>query len=514
MPSALRKTQDRALNLSRSLANALKSKFTGTSRAPRSSHPYIFPDHDHISRPRHLRRAAAEPVINVYNGPYRRTHRHFIHRLPIELLSHIFVLGAEEDPHLPLSVSQVCRSWRHVALSTPTLWRRIVLSPHEYMWRERIRRARACTLDIELLPTALTPIRPRPLHYYPRRHLDFYSVQWLMQIALPHLHRWRSLEVMFMEQSPYLLNAALSFLADLPSPPSLREMTLIHRLNEDPQPFILFNGYAPSLKKLVLDGPRMALFPDMFINLTYLDYTHHRFSTGSEAIHEILSLLSLCPKLISLRLLFPHQFTNLTAVYHKPPRPNSRVSLSSLNQLNLALDPNSPDIPYELALLLTHLSTPVLHTIKFSDPARRQAPFPNLKSFFWMYAIPRSLRFIHIEGGWFDSGMVDPIVKSLPRLRKMILRRGGWGSERVIYHETQASALHRGDYYNRDHTHKSAGRFAQPVAPQMHGSVSYQEPSSSRRHGTRQRVSTYPYGAQATSLYRTVTSSVRTSVMR
>lgn len=365
------------------------------------------------------------------------------------------------------------------------------------MWRERVRRARACTLDIELLPTALTPIRPRPLHYYPRRHLDFYSVQWLMQIALPHIHRWRSLEVVFTEHSPYLLNAALSFLADLPSPPSLREITLIHRLNEDPQPFVLFNGYTPSLKRFVIDGLRVALFPDTFSNLIFLDYTHHRFSTGAEAVHEILSLLSLCPKLISLRLLFPHQFTGLTSVYHKPPQPNSRISLPSLNQLQLALDPNSLDIPYELALLLTHLSTPVLHTLKFTDPGRRQTPFPNLKSFFWMYAIPRSLRFIHIEGGWFDPGMVDPIVKSLPRLRKVIVRRGGRGSERVVYNETQAGTLRRSDIYRQERGHRSGGRYIGPVAPQINGSLSYQDRTSSRRHGERQRVATYPYGVQA-----------------
>ncbi len=453
---------------------------------------------------------------NFYDGIYGSVHRHFIHRLPIELLAHIFVLGAEEDPHLPLSVSQVCRSWRHVALSTPSLWRRVVLSPHEHMWRERIRRARACTLDVELLPTALAPIRPRPLHYYPRRQLDFYSVQWLMQIALPHIRRWRSLEVIFMEQSPYLLNAALSFLADLPSPPSLREVTLIHRLNEDPQPFILFNGYTPSLRRLVIDGLRIALFPDAFISLTYFDYTHHRFSAGSEAIHEILSLLSLCPKLTSLRLLFPHQFTDLTSVYHKPPRPNSRISLPLLSQLQLAIDPNSPDIPYELALLLTHLSTSSLHTLKFADSHRRQVPFPNLKSFLWMYAIPGSLRFIHIEGGWYDSGMIDPIVKSLPRLRKVIVRRGGRGSERVIYHETQAGTLRRGDTSHRK-AHRGTGRVMDPVAPQLNGSVSYQDRGTlSRRHGERerQRVATYPYGVQAPSVYRSITTSVRTSGMR
>lgn len=511
MPSAFRKTQDRALNFSRSFANAVKSRFTGQSRASRSSHPYLPPEHDpqflHISRPKHLRRVPV-PVPNIYTAPYYWASRHPIHRLPVELLAHIFVLGAEEDLHVPLSVSQVCRSWRQIALSTPSLWRRIVLSPHEYMWRERIRRARACSLDIELLPTALAPIRVRPLHYYPRRQLDFFSVQWLMQIALPHIHRWRSLDVIFTEQSPYLLNAALSFLADLPCPPSLREITVIHRLNEDPQPFVLFSGYAPSLRKLVVDGLRVSLAPDLFINLTYLDYTHHRFSTGSEAVHEILSLLSLSPKLIYLRLLFPHQCTNVTPVYHKHPQPSSRISLPSLTQLQLSLDPHSPDIPYDLGLLLTHVSTPVLNTLKFSDPGRRRVPFPNLKSFFWMYAIPRSLRFIHIEGGWFDQGMVDPIVKSLPRLRKVVVRRGGRGSERVIY-ETQASTLRRRDSYHRS----IRGRFVNPAAPQMNVPGNYQD--RSYRCGERQRPTAYPGPMQVpSSVYRSMAASTRTCTIR
>lgn len=382
------------------------------------------------------------PTASTRIRPYCWVYQYLIHQLPTELLSHIFVLGAEEDPRFPLLVSRICRSWRHIALSTPTLWRRIVLSPHKHMWREHIRRARACTLDIELLSTALAPMRPRPQHYYPRRHLDFYTVQWLMQLALPHLHRWRSFSVIFTEQSPYILNASLSFLANVPSPPSLQEITLIHRLNEDPQPFTLFNGFIPSLKRLTIDGPRIALLPNMLTSLIFLDYTHHRFSTGSDTIHEILSLLSLCPNLLFLRLLFPHQFTDHTTVYQKPTRSDPRVSLSSLKQLHLALDPNSPDIPYELALLLIHVSTPTLHTVIFSDPCRRQVPFPNLKSFFWMYAIPRSLQFIRIEGGWFDQGMVDPMVKSLPRLKRVILRRGGRSPERVLYNRGWYS-MHR-----------------------------------------------------------------------
>ncbi|EIW84579.1 hypothetical protein CONPUDRAFT_50072, partial [Coniophora puteana RWD-64-598 SS2] len=69
-------------------------------------------------------------------------------RLPFELLSEIFVLSAEQTVrttlhrnHIPyfhrtyrvqaeasgaLNVAQVCRKWREVALSTPSLWNAIL----------------------------------------------------------------------------------------------------------------------------------------------------------------------------------------------------------------------------------------------------------------------------------------------------------------------------------------------------------------------------------------------------
>ncbi|KDQ18254.1 hypothetical protein BOTBODRAFT_143866 [Botryobasidium botryosum FD-172 SS1] len=52
-----------------------------------------------------------------------------IHRLPTELLSQIFLIGALEDiralrplPLSTLAVSHVCRLWRQTSLSTPSLW--------------------------------------------------------------------------------------------------------------------------------------------------------------------------------------------------------------------------------------------------------------------------------------------------------------------------------------------------------------------------------------------------------
>ena len=59
------------------------------------------------------------------------------HSLPPELLIHIFVLSTyiALDPAqsridtAPFSISHVCRRWRDIALATPALWRRVVLTP-------------------------------------------------------------------------------------------------------------------------------------------------------------------------------------------------------------------------------------------------------------------------------------------------------------------------------------------------------------------------------------------------
>jgi hypothetical protein len=61
------------------------------------------------------------------------------HWLPPELLIHIFVLSTYSalDPAqsridtAPYSISHVCRRWREIALATPVLWRRVVLTPQD-----------------------------------------------------------------------------------------------------------------------------------------------------------------------------------------------------------------------------------------------------------------------------------------------------------------------------------------------------------------------------------------------
>ena len=335
-------------------------------------------------------------------------------------MSLVFALGAEEDIQLPITVSHVCRHWREVALRTPSLWRRVSLSPHERLWRERIDRARTCTLDVELLPW-------REVKGGGRRSQDLnaYTVQWYMYLVLPFIYRWRSLDLLFTDYQPYLWRGAL---AGCGSPaPALEELSLVYRLNDNTEQFLLFSEYAPRLRRLKVDGIRLAWSPQLFGNLTYLDYTHHGFTSGHQAVDDVISILAVSERLVELHLLFPRG--HWAALPSSMDYITRRVRLRYLKHFQLTVD--GSDIPFELAHLVTLISVRHLSSLRLVDLSHSHNYFPSLKSFFYMFHIPRSLETIEIGHGWYDHRMIQPLAQSLPRLSKIVIKRT-WTPERVI----------------------------------------------------------------------------------
>ncbi|KAG6850347.1 hypothetical protein H0H93_014620 [Arthromyces matolae] len=406
MPSTLRRTQHRALDLTRSLATVFKGKIFPDKNQSCSPFPG-GPKYYDISRPRQLRRAQLPTSEFI----------HIIHRLPVELLAHVFVLGSEEDVMFPVRISHVCHKWRHIALHTPTLWRRIMLGPSIDMWKERISRAGTCTLDVQLLP-----LRTARWQAHHREYLDATTVQWYFHLVTALLQRWRSLEVVFTDYSPYLWNAALSGLCSRSRralAPAMRDLTLVYRANDDTKEFTLFGGYAPNLRNVTLDGIRLTWLPSLFSNLTYLDYTHHGFTVGHQAVFDVINVLEVSSRLVELRILFPPPRLQ---VYHTRSNPvTRRVILSSLQHLHLRVE--GSDIPFELAHLMTLVLSPSLISLSLIDIDHRYTVFPSLKSFFYVFAIPPSLRSLRIEHRWYDPRMVSPIVSALPHLRQVVVRR-------------------------------------------------------------------------------------------
>ena len=106
-----------------------------------------------------------------------------------------------------------------------------------------------------------------------------------MQIVHPHLRRWRSLEILFLEYTPHLWKAALASCA---SPAvMLQDLSLVYRLNDDPQEFLLFSGFTPRLRRVTIDGIRLAWLPSLFANLTFLYYTHDSSWKASRFINTV-----------------------------------------------------------------------------------------------------------------------------------------------------------------------------------------------------------------------------------
>ncbi|TDL23457.1 hypothetical protein BD410DRAFT_827768 [Rickenella mellea] len=100
------------------------------------------------------------------------TMNHPIHRLPPELVAHIFVhsLPDTKHPHqneAPLSVSSVCRAWRRIAISTPRIWSSICIvflkgkMPYTYPPILKTWISRSCnhgfSFTVEYNPTSYIP---------------------------------------------------------------------------------------------------------------------------------------------------------------------------------------------------------------------------------------------------------------------------------------------------------------------------------------------------------------------
>ncbi|KAJ7264007.1 hypothetical protein B0H12DRAFT_269793 [Mycena haematopus] len=323
---------------------------------------------------------------------YRPQRIHFIHRLPVEIVARIFVLGAEDNDMLPMHVSHVCRKWRAISLHTPSLWRRISLSPNEQMWRERIYRAKACSLDVQLVPWRSASSGNVA------QVLDIHSVQACMHFVAPFIRRFRSLVIILPTYEPFLANAALSgcCLQKRGKALLLEELRLIYRDNDDTKEFCLFSGYSPRLRRLTVDGLRLTWLPSLFQNLTFLDYTHHGFSVGDEAVAELLSMLAVCSRLQDLRILFPRKCLARPSVLFWPNM--RRVVLPWLLQLHLRVE--TRDIPPELARLVISLSTPALTSLYLLDLGHRNHAFYGLRDFMRVYPMLPSLQTVFLEYGW------------------------------------------------------------------------------------------------------------------
>lgn len=378
-------------------------------------------------------------ILSLYHSPNPHQPVHPIHRLPPELLVHVFALGSVDDTMFPILVSHVCHSWRAIVLHARTLWRRVSLNPASdvHMWKERIRRARLCTLDVILAS------HPHSMALY-----DIDTVALQMHLLAPHFSALRSLDIRFNSYAPYLWNTALgpfcrstSYLWDHRSPnpgdrsfngaveaPKLESLTLRYPQNDDIKEFSLFGGFAPKLARVTLEGVRLTWLPELFGNLSFLDYTHHGFSREEVAVDEILSMLQVSSRIRELKLCICHKATTLQALhFRKPLIDDDDIALPFLESLSLRVDNEDSDIPSELITIVSRLSTPELKNLCLQDlcvaalgsPSWHSRPFAALPTFYDAICRHTSLHNLMAEGRWVEPSSLSGLAAELPSLKSI-----------------------------------------------------------------------------------------------
>lgn len=192
--------------------------------------------------------------------------------LPNELLASIFEAAAwsqsaEEDELFEMTLSHVSQRLRDVAITTPTLWRRIVmweLSAQPFIIpRLYLSRSKDVSLDITISLAAL----PTPV----------VSFRSFLDLLVPHIDRWRTLRVSVFDTQHLQIMAHVLKL----QMPMLLELIEVHdtgariwggsgrcvhdedkcyRVPADENSWRVFTGGAPSLRTVHLHGRPPILF--------------------------------------------------------------------------------------------------------------------------------------------------------------------------------------------------------------------------------------------------------------
>jgi hypothetical protein len=335
-----------------------------------------------------------------------------IHRLPVELIARIFVVGAAleardspfllkpgRDCYIPpangfqLHVSHVCIRWRQIALSTSCLWSSIRFREPAHLPRAQAYLAR-CASSTQLLDILVDTVAPAD--HIPGITLSTGEFHPIFDIISPHVKRWRALFLKVRDNECKV--RARARLSTCGAAPNLETLQLYHfedfgnaydlvRATHHP-PVMVFEASLPRLRYVSLIGVNLPWRTCPFLrNLRQVELALHR-ETVRPPYKYWERMLRSSPALEKLALHYsgprvPPGWAGAvpavgggggaTATEDDWPSGKDRaIHLPCLTELSLTdLDPEY------LCLLLDHLVLPAVTTLALDLPEQDFMPFVN-----------------------------------------------------------------------------------------------------------------------------------------
>ena len=240
----------------------------------------------------------------------------FIGLLPNELLSHIFLLIANDpaENHLcTLAISHVCSQWREVALSNGALWARIVftfpISDHKLSYaRAWLSRSRTSPLDV------LLDVRDPEWRWKEDDHrFRLEHMQLIMQLLIAHVERWQIVEIRADTWAPiciFLWHSRAAIAAPLLEKLSLSRCNAyfasrnqVFQPTSLRRPIKLFGDIdLGRLREVSLVGVHIDWSEPPFKNLTHLTFQYHAHDV-MPTLEQFQRILFACPTLHNLSII-------------------------------------------------------------------------------------------------------------------------------------------------------------------------------------------------------------------
>jgi hypothetical protein len=258
-----------------------------------------------------------------------------IQRLPSELLASIFTIGVldgeEEDTLMLSNVVLVCRYWADVAMNTPVLWSRVVVSNHVSLDKARRRLSRSKSVPLHI-----------DINFSPQmdgRGGTTETIIHAMDILYPSIWRWKSFQLSVPTRPQ--AHAALSRCKEKAPMLQVLQVRVFNSMQDDhyaPPPLPLFDGHFPRLEVCTFNSFNFGWDLSMVRGMRVLELGGY-WNNFAPAVNVILDVLRASPQLeeLSLRNMSDVDPETCAMYEHEPHHdkrfPSHMIQLSRLTKM-------------------------------------------------------------------------------------------------------------------------------------------------------------------------------------